>query len=514
MAEEFIEEIYGLSDLYEKLKEMELDLLRGRTTEAVHLWYEGGKEFSDLLNRLQSQNSPHVMPLYEAAHALDQHWKDPSLTASLIREKLLPAFRSFLKDYGDIDVSEGRWRLASSGAGYLTLQDLTTGTYLHSPSDPMWEARMLAEDLMKPDKEFYEICGLGLGYLAYQLFVLSFGTAKIRVYEPDEQVLLYAGHYGVLDRIPEENLEIIQGAPEKLARDFLRESNDPEHTWKYAMPWFTGVYPEASEELPESERLDEVFRRENEKMREINLRWNLKKRAGFSESLKDHFHKKEWVIVAAGPSLNENLEFLKQSRESRTIVCVNTSLKRLAKEGLRPDLVTAADPLPQLAKHLDGLEDFTEGIPLLADALTSWEYVNRFRGQVYLAYEEGADQEFPGELIGEGSRWAIGSTVTSLALEAAYRYGAEQIYLVGVDLGFPGGKTHAEGVAHSGEEVQGELEAPSNDGGTVRTNAVYEMFREDLERQIARHPEVPVYNLSAHGRVIAGTCPKVFPFLP
>jgi len=60
--------------------------------------------------------------------------------------------------------------------------------------------------------------------------------------------------------------------------------------------------------------------------------------------MRDVFKDLPVVLVAAGPSLDDSLDFLKKAKEKAVIVCVNSAYRTLIKNGIRPHITIAADP--------------------------------------------------------------------------------------------------------------------------------------------------------------------------
>ena len=213
------------------------------------------------------------------------------------------------------------------------------------------------------------------------------------------------------------------------------------------------------------------------------------------------------VLVSAGPSLNENIEFIRDNKGKSTIIAVNTVLKRLYQEEIKPDLIVMLDPLPEVREHLRGIEEWTEGIPLVTSIISDHFFVEAYRGPIYLFpihFDDRYIQYTPDE---EDSPWDdVAGTVTSLGLETAFFLGAESVYLVGSDLAFPNGENYASGVAHGTKEgIVTPVEVDAVGGGKVPSSHQYILYRHFLEAQIAKHPDVKVYNLSRCGARIAGS---------
>ena len=220
--------------------------------------------------------------------------------------------------------------------------------------------------------------------------------------------------------------------------------------------------------------------------------------------LKVYSHADEAIIVSAGPSLNDNIDFIRESVGKRTIIAINAVLKRLYKENIKPDIIVMIDPLKTMRDHLSGAESITEGVPLITTLNSNYDFVEAYMGPIYIIPNGEDEKQEPCE---RGIPWEnVGGTVASLGLEAAYYLGAQKIYLVGSDLAYTNGNNYASGVAHGEKEaIVDKNVVDAVGGGKVSTNELYNMYRGIIENQIAMHPEVKVYNRAFGGARIEGT---------
>ena len=96
--------------------------------------------------------------------------------------------------------------------------------------------------------------------------------------------------------------------------------------------------------------------------------------------LKDRFRDTPFVLVGAGPSLDESIDFLKKVQDKAIIVTSNSPLRKLINSGIRPHLVVTADPMePTLAGFLNV---DTKGIPLACPYSAYPEIVKMFEGKI------------------------------------------------------------------------------------------------------------------------------------
>lgn len=149
------------------------------------------------------------------------------------------------------------------------------------------------------------------------------------------------------------------------------------------------------------------------------------------------------LVIAAGPSLDLALPFLKQLQQRMLLIATDTSLQALARSGITPDFAVVVDPQYWNSRHLDGLEmNNTILISESASHPNVFRHTYRalfFSGSIFPlgSYLEALDE--PPYKLGAGG------SVTTTAWDFARFIGADQIYLSGLDLGFPEKRTHYRG---------------------------------------------------------------------
>lgn len=421
---------------------------------------------------------------------------------SKIRPLVLEALN---KLYQPMEADCGRWKISQTESRFLTVFDTEKKRYIHSPSSPIREAAILADSLYNDDMESFHMLGCGLGYLPYELWIKSEKTLKIYIYETDNLLRQLAYNIGVLNWIDKENIVMVdcENADDMLQKFLLNSKS--EHSGYYVQDWKEGEYREFyygkyADKVSCNMRMNRIYsaiwqanKRSNNKQTHFSM-LELKKR--------EDLCRQKYAVVSAGPSLDENIDFLKDNSEEICVIAVNAALRRLVNEGIKVDIVTMLDPLPAIAGHLEGIVDHTEGIPLVTVDNGSRTFISAYKGPMY----------FVGDALSDGYEWGFEGTVASLALDLAYYLNAKKVYLIGSDLGFPMGKNYAGGVAHKVDEGMPdvkleELVTEAVDGNIIQTTVLYESYRRTLEDQIQNHPGVEVYNMSRHGAKISGTIP-------
>ncbi len=154
------------------------------------------------------------------------------------------------------------------------------------------------------------------------------------------------------------------------------------------------------------------------------------------------------IVVAAGPSLNKNIDELKKAKGRAFIIAVDTAIKPLLDKGIIPDMFVIVDGEKPL--YLVEREEARK-IPMLYTLVASNEVLDYHTGMKF-GFNEGfryAEKIYArvrnkvpfGLLPGGGS-------VATFAFALLHKIGIKHIILVGQDLALTGNKTHADGTFH------------------------------------------------------------------
>lgn len=500
MAEEFLEPIYEEANLLWELRQV-VEWIK--VDDAHHSVMTGNALISKLCSTCQKyteQNSIKGRQLWSVVQQLTNVGEDLIFMGDVI-ERIIPLLEEKMRLWGDIETEneEGDFRFETSQSGFLTMKDLKNNRYFHSKIDPMWEARKRAEYIFDPTKDSYSILGCGLGYLIYQLYLVTDGSVVINVFEKDARIVEYARSYGVLDWIPEDKVNVVIDSD---ILTFLNSAKE-ENVGFYLFPPELASEPEdvraALEEICVQFNTAKRFVRE----REINVWRNIRSNHKLVKEFDTTSLKEDFIVIAAGPSLDENLDFLRENRGKKTLLAVGTVFKKLLENQIVPDLVVVTDPQARTYKQIEGIED--QEVPLLIGMSAYWKFAAAYQGDKYLI--PTMDMEEIAEFAKERKvdLWRCGGTVTAMAIEVANRFGANQIYLVGVDLAFPNGITHATGTMdRSTKNLEQLIPVEGVGNQIVYTERVFIGYRNWIEEMITITPQIKYYNMSRIGAKIVG----------
>ncbi len=506
MAEEFLEEIYDEAYVLELLQEYIEQSNTSRLWDDRKTYNNAAAIMERIITRWAEKDVDAALALQNTALEIQEHIEDRRRVNGLIRRGLIPQLFDYMSNFTGIMVDTGRYILESADSGFLTIKDKETDRYLHDIHDPMREAAEIAASIYSPNMDSFLILGCGLGYLAYQLWKRSDETTEIVIFEDDKEMLEYAEKYGVLSWIKEDKLKIVYNAePDQLLQTFLAYIKQADSDKGFEVcDWKKRKYIDLKNRDFINLFGNQELSRTLHFRPAINYRMNMKQRWCSFKEIKERFSFNEWITVAAGPSLDEQLDFIRESKGKRGIIAVNTVLRRILNEGIIPDIVAAADQDNVMLRHIEGIV-LPEDIPLIASRFVNWRYVEQYEGTKCFIDIGGGTQNCTVN-GNDMERWEIGGTVASLAIEAAIRMSPAKIFLAGQDLGFPMGKNYAKGMPHEiTEQSVGNERVISVDGSMIETTAGYNVFRLAIEQQISNNTDIEFFNLSKHGALIKGT---------
>ena len=78
--------------------------------------------------------------------------------------------------------------------------------------------------------------------------------------------------------------------------------------------------------------------------------------------LKGAFPDIPFILIGAGPSLDESIDFLKEVQDRAIIVASNSPYRKLINNGIKPHLVVTADPMSPTLLGFNNVS--LEGVPL------------------------------------------------------------------------------------------------------------------------------------------------------
>jgi hypothetical protein len=409
--------------------------------------------------------------------------------------------------------------------GMLTVK--TTGPdremFIHSSYDPGREAGQWAEKNMAGPGDVLFVFGFGLGYHVERLLARCPDDVRVVVVEPNLSFVRAAmenidlgyilERYGTYLIAGEDHTDFDTFMLNCIGFDKLERIHIAEYSpvTRLAAEFFAGMKERITGSVSNLIMdMNTLLRFSDEWV--DNLFDNIPEiisSPGIGQ-LYGEFRGKPAIIVAAGPSLNKNIHLLKQAKGRSVIICVGTALKPMLKAGIKPDLVFSIDGGAGNMLHFKEISG--EGIPLVFDICIYPEIPGTYKGpKVVGGYHEDILRWVEGLVSEEKGYYAMGPSVANVAFDLARRFKCNPIILVGQDLAYTDGMSHAGGTIFDAFTVddfiyKGIIEVEGIDGKPVKTDRVMYWFIRWYETAInATKAEYRVIDATEGGARIPGT---------
>jgi len=217
-----------------------------------------------------------------------------------------------------------------------------------------------------------------------------------------------------------------------------------------------------------------------------------------------------FILIGAGPSLDESIDFLKQVQDKAIIVVSNSSYRKLINNGIKPHLVVTADPLsPTLA----GFENVSlEGVPLACPFSAYPEIVNRFSGRILSWCTYNPIVNLLKQRTGRkpGTPILEQGTVSGCVLDLSRLFGCKKVLLIGQDMAvrddgryYSDDTAYSDTGAHYSQSTKGQR-LPGNTQEKVTVEGRLFVYLKTFEQFISGNPNIEYRNLARTGVKING----------
>ncbi|MCR5271973.1 MAG: DUF115 domain-containing protein [Lachnospiraceae bacterium] len=411
---------------------------------------------------------------------------------------------AYLRDKKDAEIIEktevANFSILKSVDGYPIIVS-KDGVHMQSSINPVVEANILAEDIVTTDCENYIVYGFGNFYIAEAIFKNNIYTNVI-VLENNPELLKLGMALANFSGYDNKKLSFVYVKNEQDILHILSEKTGYE-------VFIDSVSLSMSNDnnfrkIMEDLAVKTAGMREQRKYMDLNFchlqKKNLKEWSVLKEKIKD----KRAFVVAAGPSLDDNLNLLKNRDENTIVISVGTTAKKLVRENITPDIIVVIDSIGNVSFQMQGLEDLESNLVLMSTA--NGAIADFYNGPKFIAYQRDYKKA---EEISKGKDFTLlepGGSVSGTALQLAVEGKAKDIVLIGFDLAYTNGKAYAVGTDRERFEEYKDsgIKVRSTRGGEVFTIAAFCIYREWIERYLKNNKHPKIYN-TGNGSYIEGT---------
>lgn len=399
--------------------------------------------------------------------------------------------------------------------------------YVHSKYDPMKDAERLIERFEVNDEQHILFFGIGMGY-HIESFIKKYPTIKYSIYEPSSEVM-YA--YLSTQKLPVENLEMIFTATEES-----QFTNGIHQVLKLAkgkvqlitLPLYEKIY---HKELEMIQQLAIDTLKDKKRTLAVNVsfqkRWTINAIKNFPTVLKTSnilhdvdktiFKGKPAIIVAAGPSLNEEIENLRYIKENGLayIFSVGSAINALIEHGIYPDAACTYDPQDINYRVIQIIKDKEiETIPLIFGSSVGYETLEDYPGNMLhmlVSQDTIAPALLGDNLVTDLDYVNDAPSIAVVTYQVLSQLECSKIILVGQNLAFIGDDRYASGIDYGQgtkakeSELKKSIYVESVYGEQVQTSEGFNAMRAELEMYVNRYPHIQTINTTQGGAAIKGT---------
>lgn len=393
-------------------------------------------------------------------------------------------------------------------------------SYFYSKYDPDYEASCWVESIsdLMVNKKAALIWGLGFGY-HLNAFLQQYPHTDIYIYEPNEQVLMAALQVTDFQEL-RRNRRIhlfLAGEDKNTIKQLASHLYYLKHDMAVLeLPIYKHIFRNQKERILNSINIEmeEIVITENtmKRYQDILLENILKNFTVILKSpslmeLKDSLSDYSAVIVGAGPSLDQDIEKLRELRKHAFIIAAGTAVQALQLHGIEPHLIVTMDGYVGNYSAFQGIN--ANSIPFLFFPPTHYRIIEEKNASfIHAFFHYDPLSSYLMDLSNEDPVFFPTHSVTGSAIQAAIYMGCKEIIFAGQDLSYSNNKFYAAGSKHvEGEVQQSRVEQASETvenvmGGFNRTDSKMRVTLLDIEELIENYPNTKFTNTTGMGAKI------------
>ncbi len=381
-----------------------------------------------------------------------------------IIEAQYPHLVPYIKSLSSKSEARGFYVEASrKGCPTLTVKREGKQKYLYSKYDPLNEAMRWVQGFNPIEEKVVIFIGWGLGYHILEWIKANKGDYQVIVIEPEPEMFYHSLRcIDLNDFIKQASLDIILGDDFHLFYQIaLRHMESILSGGFQIVPLpFADIYPQTFYQQLKAELQKILSTRETmlNHMAEMgygcqaNVIANLPAvfRSGFLRHGKNQLLNQPAIIVAAGPSLDRNIQVLNRAYGSAWLFAVDSSLRILQKHGIQTQFVVSKDPTERNLVHFQNL-DYADPPILAFDPQVHPSIPGCFMDRLlYIPNRNPAIHGYLRDMaLSDDDCLPLSTNVAIAAFNLACHMGCNPIVFVGLDLCFSDG----EGLSHASDSA-------------------------------------------------------------
>lgn len=391
---------------------------------------------------------------------------------------------------------------------------------IYSRYNPAYEVERWVEIIQSKVEENSKSIMFGFG-LGYHLSELSRNLdMKVIVVEPDEQVFLAAMHTIELESILKlTNIEkIVLGVKKSNLEEILGNLysvNDIKLS-SIDIPMYNELY--SSEKLRLKELIHEavwsylvnISTMDSLGLRHTkNILFNVA--ANLATPSITNYYKSlngiSAVIVGAGPSLEKDIDLIRELKKYAVIIAAGSSIQSLQYYGIAPHFIVSMDGGESNYNVFKDID--RKSIPLIYNPQIEYRIMDmQYEGSMHAFFNSDSITAY---IMGTLHPFHSNFSVTGTAIQMAAYLGCTEVIFTGQDLSYPTENMYSPGAKHISSENLLNVVAKAKDyvdnvqGGKNRTDIKMRATLANIEKEIERAVNVEFINASRLGARIEHT---------
>lgn len=382
---------------------------------------------------------------------------------------------------------------------------------LYSKYNPNRDADAFAEEVYDEDTENYLIYGLGLGYHINSLEDrINAKGNKYHIYIIECNMDIY--------RLAKENINLSRILNNKNTTLFLlggNHSDNNELNKTFEIENIKIVYHKPSLNIIPEEFINLKYLFEEYEMSKSgiieysdilydNFKENINNFDDNVDTLFNKYKDTPLYLIAAGPSLDKNINVLSKVKDNGIILSVGRAVRSLLAAGITPNYIIITDPSDFLYDMQ--LKDLNIDVPIIVLSTCDKNVILKYNGFKYIALQKGYA---PAEEYAKDNKNKLvrtGGSVATTGLDIAIKMGCNPIVFVGQDLAFTDNQTHSKDT-FSKEVVETFSFRNIEDiyGNIVQTHRSLYSYRRWIQNRIAEEKDIEFIDATEGGARIEGT---------
>lgn len=372
---------------------------------------------------------------------------------------------------------------------------------LSSSVNPWQEAIIYGDELSSKYSRNCIVIGLGMGYHVKYILDSTF-FKEIIILESDlEQIRICMMYTDMQAVLSDKRIKIVLCSKAEDYAKWLKESENNSTVYKIWYPSVKTIEDDAIRELLENYWVNISSSNNLVNVMLDNFENNQKLNDEPADNLKDRFQNKDVIITGAGPSLDNNLDYLRKflNRSDAVIVCVGKAARKLISENIIPGYIVVIDAKKGTRWQTESIENTS--VPLIYLSTAAHNLVSEYNGKRYIAYQEGIELSKEYAKKKKLIAYKSGGSVATFIIDYLIHMDCKRIICIGLDMGYTGDNTHADGIGRKLQNKNSLRKVEAVSGGKIYTSKTLDIYRRWIERRIENVKNIEFINASGGARI-------------